>query len=66
MKTLYILKALCILITGFGTFMGTCALMTWGTGYTWLAIFTFLCNMYFLSCYYDEDDKNENRKKQSK
>lgn len=53
------MKTLFLLIIGFGSFMGACALMTWGSWYNWLAIVTFLGNLYCISCVFDEDDKKK-------
>ena len=51
------MKTLLLLIIGFGSFMGACALMTWGSWYNWLAIVTFLGNLYCIGCAFDEEDK---------
>ena len=49
------MKTLLLLIIGFGSFMGACALMTWGSGYNWLAVVTFIGNLYCITCADDKD-----------
>lgn len=49
------MKLLCYLVAMFGNFMGACALMTWGFGYTCLAVVIFFINLYCISCAFDED-----------